>query len=433
MSKATVSEQELESLRRDAERFRNLQQVAHVGWWKADFTAREACFSEILADILQVGPEPVPFERCAELIHPDYRERVMHSLDMFPEVDFYDESFPVRSKVGDIWMHSQLASKETGPDGHLFAQGFMRYLSVQEAQHTRESASHMQLKELLTRQNNLSQSLLMLLKHSDEQDVITGLLENLLHQFDGDRTYIFEYDWAKRTHSCRYEVVRDGVTPEIDGLQDIPIDLTLWWSERLKENLPIILSDLDELPPEADGVKAVLAPQGIKSLMVVPLINREGTWGYIGVDIVGPYRIWNEADRQWFLSLANIISVCIELKRSEATIRKEKEYFRNIYMHMPLGYAKMRVAYDPQGKPADYLLEEYNPAVEQILHVQLTGMVGRSIREPGGGKPCSSGKPDDGKPFRNGEPYVRRPYSGRRTHGGKSCAGPPDGWDLWSN
>ena len=383
MSKATVSEQELESLRRDAERFRNLQQVAHVGWWKADFTAREACFSEILADILQVGPEPVPFERCAELIHPDYRERVMHSLDMFPEVDFYDESFPVRSKVGDIWMHSQLASKETGPDGHLFAQGFMRYLSVQEAQHTRESASHMQLKELLTRQNNLSQSLLMLLKHSDEQDVITGLLENLLHQFDGDRTYIFEYDWAKRTHSCRYEVVRDGVTPEIDGLQDIPIDLTLWWSERLKENLPIILSDLDELPPEADGVKAVLAPQGIKSLMVVPLINREGTWGYIGVDIVGQYRIWNEADRQWFLSLANIISVCIELKRSEATIRKEKEYFRNIYMHMPLGYAKMRVAYDPQGKPADYLLEEYNPAVEQILHVQLTGMVGRSIREPG--------------------------------------------------
>ena len=324
MSKATVSEQELESLRRDAERFRNLQQVAHVGWWKADFTAREACFSEILADILQVGPEPVPFERCAELIHPDYRERVMHSLDMFPEVDFYDESFPVRSKVGDIWMHSQLASKETGPDGHLFAQGFMRYLSVQEAQHTRESASHMQLKELLTRQNNLSQSLLMLLKHSDEQDVITGLLENLLHQFDGDRTYIFEYDWAKQTHSCRYEVVRDGVTPEIDSLQDIPIDLTLWWSERLKENLPIILSDLDELPPEADGVKAVLAPQGIKSLMVVPLINREGTWGYIGVDIVVQYRIWNEADRQWFLSLANIISVCIELKRSEATIRKEK-------------------------------------------------------------------------------------------------------------
>ena len=100
---------------------------------------------------------------------------------------------------------------------------------------------------------------------------------------------------------------------EIDSLQDIPIDLTLWWSERLKENLPIILSDLDELPPEADGVKAVLAPQGIKSLMVVPLINREGTWGYIGVDIVGQYRIWNEADRQWLLSLANIISVCIEV------------------------------------------------------------------------------------------------------------------------
>ena len=383
MSKATVSEQELESLRRDAERFRNLQQVAHVGWWKADFTAREACFSEILADILQVGPEPVPFERCAELIHPDYRERVMRSLDMFPEVDFYDESFPVRSKVGDIWMHSQLASKETGSDGHLFAQGFMRYLSVQEAQHTRESVSHMQLKELLTRQNNLSQSLLTLLKHSDEEDVITELLESLLHQYEGDRTYIFEYDWAKRTHSCRYEVVRDGVTPEIDGLQDIPIDLTLWWSQRLKNNLPIILSDLDELPAEAADVKAVLASQGIKSLMVVPLINREGTWGYIGVDIVGQYRVWNEVDRQWFLSLANIISVCIELKRSEATIRKEKEYFRNIYMHMPLGYAKMRVAYDPSGKPADYLLEEYNPAVEQILHVQLANMVGRSIREPG--------------------------------------------------
>ena len=260
MSKATVSEQELESLRRDAERFRNLQQVAHVGWWKADFTAREACFSEILADILQVGPEPVPFERCAELIHPDHRERVMRSIRLFPEVDFYHEQFLVRSKIGYVWVHSQLASKEIDSGGHLVAQGFVQYLSDEAAEQSQEGTAQLRLKELLMRQNILSKSLLTLLKHSDEQDVITELLENLLHQFDGDRTYIFEYDWAKRTHSCRYEVVRDGVTPEIDGLQDIPIDLTLWWANRLKDNLPILLNDLDELPPEADGVKAL--PRG---------------------------------------------------------------------------------------------------------------------------------------------------------------------------
>lgn len=87
------------------------------------------------------------------------------------------------------------------------------------------------LKELLVRQFALSQSLSNFLKSADTQKVITDTLKDLLQQFNGDRTYIFQYDKTKGTQSCIYEATREEVSPEIDTLQDMDINYNQWWSK----------------------------------------------------------------------------------------------------------------------------------------------------------------------------------------------------------
>lgn len=110
------------------------------------------------------------------------------------------------------------------------------------------------------------------------------------------------------------------------------------------------------MPDEAFREREVLAMQDIKSLIAVPLLSRDKVWGYAGIDIVNRPRRWTGEDFQWFSSLINIISLCIELQRSEREAQSERKYLQSLYHHMPLGYAQLRVIRDEQGKPVDLLV-----------------------------------------------------------------------------
>ena len=91
-----------------------------------------------------------------------------------------------------------------------------------------------QFNELLFRQHSVSQSLRNFLKDKSLSEVISGVLKDVLELFHGGRVYIVEYDAEYRTQTCTYEVVAEGVSPEIDMLQQIPTNGMEWW---LKQNV----------------------------------------------------------------------------------------------------------------------------------------------------------------------------------------------------
>lgn len=98
------------------------------------------------------------------------------------------------------------------------------------------------------------------------------------------------------------------------------------------------------MPEEAEEYRRTLEMQDIKSLMVVPLISKEEVWGYMGIDMVRTQRNWSNVDYQCFSSLANIISICIELRKSELQAQEDRialdnseKILRNIYKNLPAG------------------------------------------------------------------------------------------------
>ncbi len=93
----------------------------------------------------------------------------------------------------------------------------------------------------------------------------------------------------------------------------------------------------DELPPLAVRDREVLSENGTNSMMLAPLIREEGVWGYMGIDIVDGYRKWNSEDYQWFSSLANIISICMELRIIKERVMHSEKLFHDIFTNIPVG------------------------------------------------------------------------------------------------
>ena len=158
-----------------------------------------------------------------------------------------------------------------------------------------------------------------------------------MRQFQADRTYISELDRKLHTEVCTYEIAVEGIKERKVLLSESSIDYASWWTGQILAGDPIILFTLNLLPDSAGADKRRLEEYGVKSTMVVPLNSKDGVWGYIGVDMVREHRNWCNEDYQWFVSLGNIISICMELRRSESEARLEKAYLQNIYKNLPAG------------------------------------------------------------------------------------------------
>ena len=79
-----------------------------------------------------------------------------------------------------------------------------------------------QVSNLLYQQTNISYSLLAFLQCDDVTQVVNKTLGDLLHQFLGDRIYIFEINRKEQRQDCTYEVTAEGISKEQEFLSNIP-------------------------------------------------------------------------------------------------------------------------------------------------------------------------------------------------------------------
>lgn len=164
------------------------------------------------------------------------------------------------------------------------------------------------------------------LLHSHDLDKgINEVLKEAMEKLEGDRAYIFSYDYDNKVQNCIYEVVSSSGLAEIDQLQCVPFDATPWWNKQIMSDTPIVMHTLKNLPPEASSEYDILNDQNIKSILVEPLLINGIIWGYVGVDFVKNYDSLDDIALQWFTQIAGILSLSIQLRMS----RKADELKRN--------------------------------------------------------------------------------------------------------
>ena len=363
----------------DCEKYRQIAQMAKMGWWESDLKNRQYICSDFIIDLLGLESDRISFEDFHRRIREDHRRRFRNEYFSLTNIETYEQMFPIRTKNEDIWVYSKISFKQPDEEGYKNMIGYLQCIDKQAGEMS-ESTDSLQVNSLLYQQNSLSYSLLAFLQSDDITQIINKILADLLKQTKGDRTYIFEIDREHKVQSCIYEATAEGISQELDFLQDVPWDDSLWWDRQISEKRSIILNTLDDMPPEAKVYRDTLEVQDIKSVMIVPLLSKDKVWGYMGIDMVRTHRSWSNIDHQWFSSLGNIISICLQLRKAELQAKEDRraldhseKILRNIYKNLPVGIE----LYDKEG----YLIDMNDKELEIFGLADMKEALGVSLFE----------------------------------------------------
>lgn len=153
-------------------------------------------------------------------------------------------------------------------------------------------------------------------------------IENLL-AFSGNytnvsRVYIFEAVSDSLT-SNTYEWCASGIEPSIDQLKNLP-KADYSYDDIIANGLAVT----DDIRNLSDEDRAILEPQGIKSLALIPIYSMKKPLGYIGFDDCTHYRKWTPLEVQFLQSLSDMVSSLIERRNYEQNMQYSLDVLKTI-------------------------------------------------------------------------------------------------------
>ena len=268
-----------------------------------------------------------------------------------------------------------------GPDGKpQFIEGSIRDISERKE-------AEKKLSRLLHQQNLITklaaEFINIPLDNSDE--AVTKLLAMTGQENKVDRVYIFGYDFVTNTMSNTHEWCAEGVTPEIGNLQSIPLNIFPSWVDAHKKGEMIIIPDVGSLDRE-DPIKQILEPQGIKTLITVPMLLDSECLGFVGFDSVQAVKEWSKEEISLLQLLADLLCNVTDRKRTEQALKTREAYLKAIFNNVPylmwlkdlegryllinkpfLDYFSFTDYDSPLGKKADEL---WPPSISRVFHEQ---------------------------------------------------------------
>lgn len=146
------------------------------------------------------------------------------------------------------------------------------------------------------------------------------------------RVYIFENSKNNELTSNTYEWCNSGVEPQINELQEIPYSLIPSWKTFLEEDGEIFSENITTLPQD---IRDILEPQGIDSILVLPLLAQGRIFGFVGFDECNSNRKWRKSEKELLRTIANIISNNFLRQRVQSDLVESERENRFIIESIP--------------------------------------------------------------------------------------------------
>lgn len=208
------------------------------------------------------------------------------------------------------------------------------------------------------------------------EEAINKSLKDLGKFVGADRTYVFEYDWVNGICNNTYEWCEEGVSPQIDELQALPIETINIWSRTHKEGKSINIPDVYELP-EGHELRVPLEQQEILSLLALPMMDGNECIGFVGFDSVKEHHVYLAKEESLLSMFSKMLvnvknradlerNLIAEKQRAEVANNLKSEFLANMSheirtpMNAILGFSE--ILYNKMDSP------QHKKMIESILN-----------------------------------------------------------------
>jgi len=158
--------------------------------------------------------------------------------------------------------------------------------------------------------------------------VIPEVLRRIGEAAEASRIYVYE-NLRREAHpqlACRrFEWAGDGIPPQMDhpALREFSWSQAgcSQWARQLESAESVAVSARTWTPAE----RAVLEPQGVRSLLLIPIVVENTWWGCLGLDECHWDRQWTEAERDSLRAAADMLGAAITRQRTQDALLRAKE------------------------------------------------------------------------------------------------------------
>ena len=143
---------------------------------------------------------------------------------------------------------------------------------------------------------------------SNFDEKMTAMLEKSSVFTGSDRCYLGLYDTNKVTIKFSHEWLGEGIPSVKAPYAQLKVKVFPWSYNQLSRNKIVVIPSIDALPLEAKDEKEIMIGQGIKSLVMMPIISGEDLIGLIGLDQLQAQKDWHSQNMDILRLLANIVA-----------------------------------------------------------------------------------------------------------------------------
>ena len=175
-----------------------------------------------------------------------------------------------------------------------------------------------------------------------------------------DRSYVIRFDFQKGTIRNTHEWCRTDIEPQIENLQDVPIETFSWIIDQLVNQKVVNIPRVIELPSAAKKAKDEFESEGIQSLLLVPLVSEARCFGTVGFDFVKQSKQCTESEIKLLKVLGATLSNVIDRKQAEDALRQSEERYKTLTNNLHVGIYR-----NTPGSHGKFI--EANPAIAEIF------------------------------------------------------------------
>ncbi len=135
-----------------------------------------------------------------------------------------------------------------------------------------------------------------------------------------DRAYLFKYDFEAHTSSNTHEWCAEGIPPQIQNQQDLSLDASPALVDIHRRGELFHVSNVADLPE--GWLKDFLLHQGIRSVILLPLMGSSDCLGFVGFDSVREQHDHDQEEQGLLRLFASMLVNVYERQRADTQVRQ---------------------------------------------------------------------------------------------------------------